>query len=269
MTDFSPIDAALADTSRPPRRFPGDMGRINSSRFALQDLAHYHDGSHDYAYSWGYTIFRTVYGPDTDEDFAMAVERLAVYAEYFTRNDPHDRGPDDDLWSRYYSEVVQDEERLSGATESEVGDIFDAWIRDHCRAATTARGRLEPNSRFLFCLMLDEDSIDNILDLPADPRRRNLEHGPLWIKVISNEVRTTEAGASERWWLRVGITDYLWGLWISPFDPDVLIEERGWEDKEDGVRNIWGDPSLWWREITGEDEGCGSSCGCVKFGHNN
>lgn len=252
MTDFSPIDAALTTTGP---RFPGDI-HINKSRFALKELA-IHDGSHDYAYSWGYTIFRTVYGPDTDEDFATAVERLAVYAKYFTQNDPHDRGPDDELWSRYHSEVVQDEERLSGATEGEVGDHFDAWIRDHRRAAaaTTASGRLRPNSRFLFCLMLDEESIENILELPADPRRRNFDYGASWVKVISSTVRTTEGGARERWWLRVGVTDYLWPLWFFPSDPDVMIEEMGWEDEEDGVRNLWGDPDLWMREINAQYDG--------------
>ncbi|KAG8164243.1 hypothetical protein KVR01_006161 [Diaporthe batatas] len=230
------------------------MGRINQSRFALEDLAN-HDGSHDYAYSWGYTIFRTVYGPDTDEDFARAVQRLAVYAKRFTQNNPHDNRPDQKLWSRYYSEVVQDEERLSGATESEVGDMFDVWIRDHRRAATTANASLRPNDRFLFCLMLDEESMENILELPEDPRRRNFDYGASWVKVISDTVNTTEEGVSERWWLRVGVTDHLWPLWFYPFNPDIMVEELGWEDEEDGVRNIWGDYMLWMREIDAQYEG--------------
>jgi hypothetical protein len=249
MAGLSPIDTALTSTAP---RFPGDTG-INKSRFALQELAN-HDGSHDYAYSWGYTIFRTVYGPDTDEDFARAIERLAVYAKRFTQNDPHDSRPDEELWSRYYSEVVQDEERLSGATESEVGDMFDAWIRDHRRTTTTAS--LSPNSRFLFCLMLDEESIENILELPEDPRRRVFDYGASWVKVISNKVKTIEGGPSNRWWLRVGVTDFLWPLWFSTFDPDIMIEERGWEDEDDGVRNIWGGPDLCMWEMNAQYEEC-------------
>ncbi|KAH7160993.1 hypothetical protein EDB81DRAFT_333532 [Dactylonectria macrodidyma] len=255
MANFPPIDMAIAC---PQPRFAGDVEPCRMSRSALQHLAR-HDGSHDYPYSWGYTIFRTVYTPASDEDIAKAVERLAVYAKFFTQRE-HARGafdarPNEELWSRYYCEVVQDEQTLADASESEVGERFDAWIRQRLRPAITTYP--EPNARFLFCLMLDDKSLENILALPEDPRAPvnygygapDEDVGEGWVKVISNRMLSEDEGGGGRYWLRVGITDYLWPIWFYPFDPDAMLEEMGWRDAEDGVQNLWGRPTDWFEEI--------------------
>lgn len=255
MTQLPPIDRAIAF---PEPRFPKDDEPKRLPRIALQHLAD-HDGSHDYAYSWGYTIFRTVYTPGSDEAVARAVDRLAVYAKHWARTNersrprlgqPFDARPNEELCSRYYSEVVQDEQALAGASESEVGDMFDAWIRQHRRAPTTT-ARPCPNARFMYCLMLDQETIDNILALPEDPHARRGGHvaseedeGKLWVKMITNRAKS-EGG---RWWLRVGLRDYLWPVWFSPSDPDIVLEQMGWEDPKDGVQNVWGYPGDWHRE---------------------
>ncbi|KAK7413097.1 hypothetical protein QQX98_008045 [Neonectria punicea] len=259
MTNLPPIDMAIA---YPKPRFAGDVEPVRTSRIALQHLAR-HDSSHDYPYSWGYTIFRTVYTPGSDEAVARAVERLAVYAKFFAQNEharpgvgagAFDARPNEELWSRYHCEVVQDEQTLANASESEVGERFDAWIRQHRRPLITGTYP-EPNARFLFCLMLDEESLENILALPEDPRSpvnygaSDEDEGEGWVKVISDRMKSEEEGGGGRWWLRVGITDYLWPMWFYPFDPDAMLEEMGWRDVEDGVQNLWGRPSDWFEEI--------------------
>lgn len=92
------------------------------SRITLKHIAH-HDGSHNYSYSWGYTIFRNVYAPGSDEAFVKAIERLAVYAKFFTQNEhsrprlgrgAFDPRPNEELWSRYYCEVIQNKDNLAG-----------------------------------------------------------------------------------------------------------------------------------------------------------
>lgn len=265
MTDLPPIDMAIAC---PQPRFAGDVEPVRMSRIALQHLSR-HDGSHDYPYSWGYTIFRTVYAPGSDEAVARAVERLAVYAKFFTQNEharprvgagAFDARPNEELWSRYYCEVVQDEQTLADASESEVGERFDAWIRQRRRPVVTGTYP-KPNARFLFCLMLDEKSLENILALPEDPRDPinygafNEDKGEGWVKVISDGMRSEEEGGGGRWWLRVGITDYLWPMWFYPFDPDAMLEEMGWTDAEDGVQNLWGRPTDWFEEMVAARSG--------------
>ncbi|KAJ6789600.1 hypothetical protein PWT90_11023 [Aphanocladium album] len=64
---------------------------VASTRKALAALEHLarHDGSHDYGYCWGYTIFQTVYGPGSDDKVAQALARLAAYAEHFAMRPGH------------------------------------------------------------------------------------------------------------------------------------------------------------------------------------
>lgn len=261
MTNLPPIDPSLYWVE--PRR-PGESPpRVGTARSALRDLARY-DGSHDYAYSWGYTIFRTFYGPGSDEAVDEALRRLAAYARVFAYDgtdaiptpghggDPVDARAKDDFWRRYHCDLVRDEDTLAGMSESAVGERFDAWIREHRRPVVS--GHYEtPDGRFLFCLMFDRESVENILALPEDPESPladvpwQKEEWRGWVKVISNRVKWVEEGeSSSRWWLRVGVTDYLWPLWFMVFAGwGVCIEEMGWE-AEDGVQNLWGSLGSWY-----------------------
>ena len=235
---------AIAD---PEARFPRDQEPRRLSRHALRNLAD-NEHSHNYPYCWGFTIFRTIYTLDSDETVATAVDRLSRYAKHFTDNesmppridDPYDPLPNQDLWSRYYNEVIENKEILSNASVEEVGHIFDEWIRANRTPVDYGNQRFSwLNGRFRFCLMLDQESIDNIPAMPDDPRtplklgRQKLLH---WVKVITNE--TMRGG--RRWWLRVGIAEYLWPLWFMCFDPDAMIEEMGWVDESEGIQNLWG-----------------------------
>jgi hypothetical protein len=239
MPTFPPIDKAMA---APAPRFIGDDEPKRESRLLLQVLADDdHDKSHDYSYSWGYTIFRTVYTPGSDDAFARAIERLAIYAKTYTNGDisfkrlpnqqPRDNVPNTELWSRYYNEVVEDRDTLANATLEEVGRRFDAWISEHLnRDVLPPRGT--SNARFCYCLMLDQESIDNILGSPEEPYSYLPTHNPKgWVKVLTDEQRP-EGG---RVWLRVGIRHMLWALWFESQDPDFILEEQLGVDNGDGV----------------------------------
>ncbi|CAG1969868.1 unnamed protein product [Fusarium graminearum] len=249
MANFAPVDMAIAN---PEARFPGDQEPRRMARHALRNLAD-NDHSHSYPYCWGFTIFRTVYTPGSDEAVTAAVDRLSRYAKHFADNesmpprinDPYDPLPNQDLWNRYYSEVIADEKTLSNASADEIGRRFDEWITANRTPVDHANERFHyPNGRFRFCLLLDQESIDNILAMPEDPRTPLKEdrQKPLrWTKVVTNE--TMRDG--RRWWLRVGISEYLWPLWFMGFDPDAMVEEMGWMDESEGVQSLWGTPNLW------------------------
>ncbi|KAM0259186.1 hypothetical protein ACHAPA_010862 [Fusarium lateritium] len=252
MADFLPVDMALAN---PEARFPGDHEPRRMSRHALRNLAN-NDHSHSYPYCWGFTIFRTVYTPGSDEAVAAAVDRLSRYAKHFTNNesmpprinDPYDPLPNQDLWNRYYSEVIEDDKTLSNAPVDEIGRRFDEWISANRTPVDYANERFHcPNGRFRFCLLLDQESIDNILAMPEDPQTplKFDRQMPLrWAKVVTNE--TMRDG--RRWWLRVGIAEYLWPLWFMGFDPDAMVEEMGWMDESEGIQNLWGSPEMWFEK---------------------
>jgi hypothetical protein len=202
-----------------------------------------HDKSHDYRYSWGYTIFRTVYTPGSDEAFPQAIERLAIYAKAYVNDDialkrrpnqqPRDPLPNRELWGRYYNQVIEDEDTLAHATVEDVGRRFDVWISEHLNLDALPR-RKTSNARFCYCLMLDQESVDNILTSPEEPfgfSRSDSRHQPGWVKVVTAE-QQPEGG---RVWLRVGIRTMLWALWFGSQDPDFILEEQPGVDGGDGV----------------------------------
>ncbi|GKT66568.1 hypothetical protein ColTof4_04060 [Colletotrichum tofieldiae] len=242
MATFPPIDMAIA---KPEPRFIRDPETQRAPRRDLLSIA-FHDGSHNYPYCWGFTIFRTVYTPGSDEAFAKAIDRLAIYAKQYADDDilhkrlpneePRDPLPNRELWSRYYNEAVEDPETLANAGVEEVGRRFDAWVSEHFDSGGGKRG--VPNSRFRLCLMLDQQSIDSILAMPENPRT-GLRDDPhifdRWVKVVTDE-QWADRG---RLWLRVGVS-FVWLLWFGAQDPDFMYEEAGWADESDGVLNFWG-----------------------------
>ncbi|WYZ43665.1 hypothetical protein EsH8_VII_000101 [Colletotrichum jinshuiense] len=250
MALFQPIDMTIA---KPKPRFIQDPETRRLPRDHLLSLAH-HDGSHNYPYCWGFTIFRTTYTPGSDDTFAKAIERLATYAKDFVDSDilvkrlpnemPRDPLPNQELWSRYYSEVIEDAETLNNAGVEEVGRRFDIWIREHFNSDGGKRNA--PNSRFQLCLMLDQEGIDSVLAMPENPNTLLRDDPYLldrWVKVVTDQNwadRGKECAGRGRVWFRVGIKMFLWPMWFGAQDPDFIYEEVGWVDQSDGVLNFWG-----------------------------
>lgn len=249
MADFGPIDMAIANPAPryfrdpEPKRFPREL---------LQLLAS-HDGSHRYPYCWGFAIFRTVYTPGSDDASARAVARLADYARAFAHGDlvrrpkPNEEAPDplpnQELWRRYFSEVVEDRDALDGADVQEVGRRFDAWVAGELEERPGRRD--VPNSRFRICIMLDAQGVDDVLAMPEDPRdwgRRGEEER--WVKVVTNEMWDERGFPGRgRLWLRADVRQAVWSTWFGLEDPDFVYEYVGWsEDEADGALNFWGSP---------------------------
>ncbi|KAF3811701.1 hypothetical protein GCG54_00014450 [Colletotrichum gloeosporioides] len=252
MANFQPIDMAIAN---PKPRFVNDPETNRSSRQCLLQMANY-DGSHNYPYCWGFTIFRTAY--DSDEAFTKAVERLNNYAKHWAYHDlarrrgrePKDPLPNQDLSSRYYSDIIEDP-GLAGADVEEVGRRFDAWVKEHLNSTDK---RDVPNARFRFCLMLDQQSIDAILAMPEDRETVTDSMDPprnqRWMKLVTEEQWADRGWPKRgRLWCRAGIYDF-WGMWFGVEDPDFIYEEIGWAEdpwsETDGALNFWGIPGVDW-----------------------
>ncbi|KAI8255601.1 hypothetical protein K4K53_007902 [Colletotrichum sp. SAR 10_77] len=252
MANFQPIDMAIAN---PKPRFVNDPETNRSTRQHLRQMADY-DGSHDYPYCWGFTIFRTAY--ESDEKFTKAVERLNNYAKHWAYHDlarsrgrePKDPLPNQDLSSRYYSDVIEDP-GLAGADVEEVGRRFDDWVKEHLNSTDK---RDVPNARFEFCLMLDQQSIDAILAMPEDRETVTADMDPprnqRWIKLVTGEQWADRGWPKRgRLWCRAGIYEF-WGLWFEIEDPDFVYEESGWAEdpwsETDGALNFWGIPGVDW-----------------------
>lgn len=254
MTDFQPLDEAIAEYSR--------NGDSESSRIHRQHLAFLaeNDGTHDYPYCWGYLIFRTFYEPGSDEAFKKAIERLAIYAKAWVDHDvdfPRDRKhkeakdtrPNEELWSRYCSEVIEDPETLAGASVEDVGKRFDAWVGEHVRPPRSKPHT--PNARYTACVMLDQEGIDNILAMSEDPDvsiKDDPQQYDRWVRMMTGWDWPEGTG---RFWFRGGIMDAMWQLWFSVEDEDFFWEEQCWDDGDGNwnLRSYLGPNSIWNRSL--------------------
>lgn len=119
---------------------------------------------------WGFTVWRTVFTPGSDEKFAQALDiinqyvRHECYYDVNTAKDPKnlpDEAPNREIWQRFSNEVIEDRE-LDGASPKEVRDGFVDWI--------AKRGREQSDtSRYRFCILIDEDVLEALCRFPPAP----------------------------------------------------------------------------------------------------
>lgn len=197
MTTFEPINTELIN-----------IQDHRLSRECLKQLAS-HGDYHSFPFSWGFVVFRTVYTPGSDEAFAEDMDRLGVYAKGFAHEDvlprllpnkpSHDLAPNQDLWWRYFNVAVEDRASLADASVEEIGKRFDAWIKDNIKPDAKPR---VPNSRYRYCLMIDQECIDNLLAMSQDPNislqedRQQLDR---WVRLSPTRKNPRPAGSGYAW----------------------------------------------------------------------
>ncbi|KAK3296336.1 uncharacterized protein B0H64DRAFT_374434 [Chaetomium fimeti] len=121
---------------------------------------------------WGFTILRTVYTPESDALFPIAMRRLDAWARY----SPHqgrfpkygqayeskavtDGEPNEELAKRFYCDMIEDKDRLAGIQSDAEGF---AKLRDYFREWLVSVG-VQPD------LPLNHDDDDNDDDNDDDP----------------------------------------------------------------------------------------------------
>ena len=188
---FGPIPEEVANPS-----YPSDPARqsFERSRPARWDLQYLQTMRHNsYAPNvWGFTIYRAVFGPGSDERFAAGLALLEAWVRFSVRQSrynlaserawkrvpqympqPGDRDGTDDLAERLWNEVVEDyPDKLAvrSAPEGEegsedfspVGRAFVAWVKG-LNVDTSGL-----NVRYDHCLVLDDAALRSLEDLPAE-----------------------------------------------------------------------------------------------------
>lgn len=202
--------------------------------------------------SWGYTVLRTVYTPGSDALVALALDRLKRYVHFWCH---HDRfpafgarceerrcdfaEPNDELFRRFYLEVVEDREglaHLDGVSGDLDGDERFAALGDYFRrrvvagegegeeggvAVADTGDRPEENPRYCVCLVLDSESAASLARLPERPP-------PLRCAADLGEKREF-LGASAGGWVWILEADF------TARDPDEE-DEKDYYDPDDTYR---------------------------------
>ena len=146
----------------------GDYNRLpEGGCHKLLSLGKYGKGLGDY--TWGYRIYRTTYyKPNSDADFARAIEVLNEYirAECFKYSNG-DRVPEymdgeanRQLWQRAKHDIVQDPGVLEGASGEKMLKLHQDWVHSHPSAKVT------DHSFYRYFLVVDDEVINHLLQLP-------------------------------------------------------------------------------------------------------
>ncbi|KAK8135398.1 hypothetical protein PG984_003338 [Apiospora sp. TS-2023a] len=146
-------------------------------------------------YSWGFTIYRAVPpGEEQDARFAEGVRRLTEWMRWLVRNrrytdedvrmwqnhpdlmpQPADRDAWDEVADRLWNEVVEDYPNAAEVDTSELGEedlspAGEAFLSWHAAHERPKFGHfVAPNSRYDFCLVIDETALQSLEGLPAEP----------------------------------------------------------------------------------------------------
>ncbi|KAK4870961.1 hypothetical protein LT330_000198 [Penicillium expansum] len=142
---------------------------------------------------WGYTIYRTVYTPESDLYWDAAVD--AVRAHIFATLDWHlEHGRRENEQSHrllrdgYRSLVFEDKTRFDGATIAQVREDFRAFVDNDVGAL---------GNRFRWCLVFNEEALQSFirypepLALPDQERADPTEKSGAWVIVVEPKYEQT------------------------------------------------------------------------------
>ncbi|KAK3180247.1 hypothetical protein K4F52_008333 [Lecanicillium sp. MT-2017a] len=166
MSNLPPIPTVLVQRS-------GHVSGQDWNQAALSMIKDVHDftqtGPH--RNSWGMTIFRTVYTTDSDATFPLAIKRIDSYlrqritkamgTESSRRSGLSElvKQSGEELLARLSHTIVEDRHGLDGASLETAYVMFENWVREHGDAES-------PNSRYRIALVIDQQSLDDIMKLP-------------------------------------------------------------------------------------------------------
>lgn len=132
------------------------------------------------AFTWGFTILRTVYTLESDTAFPIAVETLrrwmvhwarieAFQASYDPSPRPYRTEPSEEIAARIWNEVVEDRERLDGASWETVHNVFEAWLHSQGVDQERSLKRMPSNPRLNSCMVIDAAALAALQTMPETP----------------------------------------------------------------------------------------------------
>lgn len=176
-------------------------------------------------YTWGFTIYRTVYTPESNELFPAALEILNRIVRRHTHFQIDwmrpvwnpDPAPNDELLRRFHNEVIEDPITLNNVTVQAVAARFRAFAAEH----SLTLGYENENTRYKVCLMVDEQAMKNLLRVP-EYKERDDKRDPYFLccPVISTWVRK-EARLGVFWFY--GAWELVPSLWFKLLDTQLSL----------------------------------------------
>jgi hypothetical protein len=135
--------------------------------------------SHTPTDSWGFTIYRTVYMPGSDESFTAAIDKLNLYnrADLYKEPEPSDarKQLSDSIMAKCHHSILEDVEQFDQASPDDLRSHFLQSLSDSGKRLGSVGSE---NRAFI---MIDEEVLNSITAAPDDPYE-GLSYGPEWLK---------------------------------------------------------------------------------------
>lgn len=125
-----------------------------------------------YQWPWGYTIYRTVYSPESNQHWNTTVEAIRKYAYASLGGELNNDKPSRIFQEGYRPLIFDDQAQFDGATLDDIRRHFQV-IMDSDNG--------QKGVRFRFCLVIDEGALQSIIQHPEPqkPRQRGA-----WVTVV-------------------------------------------------------------------------------------
>ena len=145
--------------------------------------------------------------------------------EYDLQGSELDPAPNQEMLSRYNNEVVEDRERLDGATIEQVRELCSARLQSHDHSVS---------AREQVCILVDDEALLNVMSATETPESDgNLQ--ATWVKVV----QITGLEDDEPWqgWMKVALC-LLMNFWFTVDDGSMEIYQL-WEIAEDDNEGVY------------------------------
>lgn len=155
--------------------------------------------------SWGYVVFRTVYGDGIEEEFKAAMIKLEQIIREslehplkFGTHSPHpgERQALVDFIMAHYQNTIIEDESLENATISTLQERFNQWMIENER--DDGEGYVG-NQYFM---VIDEECLQSISAAPSDAFKKSFTPEKFTtpiVKVVKNEYGSVSR--QEAWWI--------------------------------------------------------------------
>ena len=114
--------------------------------------------------TWGLVIYRCTYKSDPDWEEFMS----RVLYQVRSRLEPLDGL---DMLDSFVPTVMDNKTLFDGVTPYSVRDHFNEWASTACEAeqgVPFSRARWSPTARYGLCIMVDEEALRSVLDIPRE-----------------------------------------------------------------------------------------------------
>ena len=197
-----------------------------------------HDWLKRHEPTWGFTIYRTIYTPESEAAFAEVVDTITAYikSEFYKTYEglrQNRRTADkaniavfDELWAAYKPRVLDDATQFDGLSIDQLRIHFEAWANE--------LGKADKFPSYRMFIVIDEECFNSIQNAPVP------EELPLGMKFrVAHYVKLVEAWQDQDrdsrfpgwmkcslpglWdlWRNMGNGDYMRKTWVMACDRDV------------------------------------------------